>query len=82
MYAPKQFCEERPEILVDAMRAIQFGALVVAPDGLPSATHLPMIVRHGDDAITLESHVATGNPLWKTAVQGVEALAIFQGPQA
>ena len=82
MYAPRQFREERQEVLLGAIRAIQFGALVVPVAAELEAVHLPMIVREGAGGIVLEGHVALGNPLWKAATAGTAALAIFQGPQA
>lgn len=83
MYTSPTTREDRPEVLVAAIRSIQFGALVVmSSDGL-SASHIPMLVREGADGATeLEGHVARPNDLWRTAQAGVPALAIFQGPQA
>jgi transcriptional regulator len=83
MYAPPTTCEERPDVLVAAIRSIRFGALVVAAgDGL-SATHIPMLVRQGPDGVVeLQGHVARANHLWRVVQKGAPALAIFQGPQA
>lgn len=83
MYTSPTTREDRQEVLVAAIRSIQFGALVVmSGDGL-SASHIPMLVREGPDgAVELEGHVARPNDLWRVAQSGVRALAIFQGPQA
>lgn len=82
MYAPKQFREERQDILIAAIRAIQFGTVVIAVETELEAVHLPMIVRESPDGILLEGHVALGNLLWETATGGAPGLAIFQGPHA
>lgn len=83
MYTSPTTREDRPQVLVAAIRSIRFGALVVmSSDGL-SATHIPMLVRElPEGEIHLEGHVARPNDLWRTAQAGVPALAIFQGPQA
>lgn len=82
MYAPKQFREERRDVLIAAIRSIQFGTLAVSAGTEIEAVHLPMIVRDGAGGVIIEGHVAIGNPLWKAATGGAHALAIFQGPQA
>jgi transcriptional regulator len=83
MYASPTTREDRQEVLVAAIRNIGFGALVaMSSDGL-SATHIPMLVREGPNGeVELEGHVARPNEMWRTALSGVTALAIFQGPQA
>jgi transcriptional regulator len=82
MYAPKQFREERREVLVDAIATIRFATLVLgAPQGL-EAVHLPMIAKQTVGQLTLEGHVARSNPIWRAASPAACALAIFQGPQA
>jgi len=43
VYVPRQFREERPDVLARAMRDIQFAALVTGgPEGL-HASHVPMV---------------------------------------
>jgi transcriptional regulator len=85
MYASPTTREDRQDVLVAAIRTIGFGALVaISADGL-SATHIPMLVRQGSDGeieIEIEGHVARPNEIWRIAQSGVQALAIFQGPQA
>jgi transcriptional regulator len=82
MYIPRQFREERRDVLVDAMRDIQFCTLVSAHAGGIEATHVPIVVSDGGDNLTLECHVARGNPHWRVADGASETLAIFQGPHA
>jgi transcriptional regulator len=83
MYVPRQFREERPEILARAVRDIQLAALVTPGPEELHVTHLPMVLKEGGDgAWTLESHVARPNPHWRTAGAGAASVAIFQGPQS
>lgn len=82
MYAPKQFREERREVLLSAIGSIRLAALVASSEHSLDAAHLPMIAREEGDALLIEGHVARGNPLWRMIGDGVPALAIFQGPQA
>ena len=83
MYNPKHFQEGRPEVLGAFMRAHPFATLVtLGADGL-IGTPLPLLWDtepgpHG----TLTGHIARPNPQGKGVRDGVEALAIFGGPQA
>lgn len=80
MYVPRQYVEDRPEILAEAIRDIRLAALVTAsPDGL-HVSHLPLMLKaEADGAWVLEGHVARPNPHWTMAAPSV---AIFQGPHA
>jgi transcriptional regulator len=82
MYIPSLFQESRIEILHELVQANSFGTLVtVEADGL-NANHLPFeLVSDGSPFGVLRAHVARANPVWQNIGQ-VEALAIFQGPQA
>lgn len=82
VYAPRQFREDRAEVLHAAMRTIQFATLVLSGADGPEAVHLPLIVKDSPGGLRLEGHVAVGNPFWKLAGRGGAALAVFQGPQA
>ncbi|MEO3386371.1 FMN-binding negative transcriptional regulator [Mesorhizobium sp. CAU 1741] len=80
MYVPTQFREERRDVLIAAMRDIQLAALVTAGAEGMHATHIPMVVREIGDDLVVETHVARGNEHWRH--QGMQSLAIFQGPHA
>lgn len=83
MYVPTPFQETRPEVLAAAIRDIQFAALVTPTAAGIEVTHAPMILREEDRGITLEAHVARGNPHWKAlGGDSIASVAIFQGPQA
>jgi transcriptional regulator len=83
MYLPAQFGETRIEALHQLVRRHDFGTLVVlGPDGL-NANHLPFDLDPEPPPYgTLRAHVSRGNPLWREFSPDVEALAVFQGPQA
>ena len=80
MYIPKQFREERPEVLRAFIARHPLGALVaLTADGL-TANHLPMIwhEREGTAGV-LHGHLARANPLWKTLAPEAPVLVIFGG---
>lgn len=83
MYVPRQFQEQRPDILAGAIRSIQFATLVTpGADGL-QVSHVPMVLKQAEDgAWTLESHVARPNSHWALAGTEAASVAVFQGPQA
>jgi transcriptional regulator len=82
MYTPRQFREERRDVLLGAIGAIRLATLVVATDGGLEAVHLPMILAERGGTLALEGHVARNNPIWRAAVPDSHAMAVFQGPQA
>lgn len=83
MYQPPPLREDRKEIMHELMRLHPFATLISIKDSDICADHLPLLVhcevsRYG----TVRGHVAKGNPLWRSEIDGAGALAIFQGPQA
>jgi transcriptional regulator len=83
MYVPPAFAESRIEVLRGLIQAHPLGTLVtLGADGL-TANHLPFEHDpHPAPFGTLRGHVARANPVWRDVSAEVEALAIFQGPQA
>jgi transcriptional regulator len=85
MYTPKHFEETRTFVLHDLMRAMPLSTLaMVDPQGMIDANHIPLQVVAGpteQSPLLLRGHVARANPLWQMAGQGLDCLAIFQGPQ-
>jgi transcriptional regulator len=84
MYLPKEFAEDRIPVLHDAMRAIAFGTLVsTSAEGL-AASHIPLLLDAEPAPYgMLTGHLARGNPQGRgVPAEGVEALAMFLGPQA
>jgi transcriptional regulator len=83
MYMPQQFAETRPEVLHELMKSHPLSTFVVVADGELVANHIPLLLdatrgEHG----TLYGHVSRSNPVWRHFGSPVDAIAIFQGPQA
>ncbi len=81
MYIPRAFRVENLDELVAFMQAHSFITLVSILDGVPFASHVPVVVRRTGDAVTLHGHLARANPHWHAFAAG-ESLAIFTGPHA
>jgi transcriptional regulator len=85
MYVPAQFKVEDVGEAHALMRTHPFATLVThGADGLV-ATHLPTVLKTGEDAGAfgrIECHLARPNPQWKTFEPDADALIIFQGPEA
>ena len=84
MYAPAAFRVDDTSELAAFIEARRFATLVVSGESGPVAAHIPMIVnRNAASApVSLEGHVAKGNPLAAVAARPVRALAIFSGADA
>jgi transcriptional regulator len=81
MYLPKHFEETRVQVIHDLIRAHSLGALVMLTSRGLVANHIPLEIEPDPAPFgTLRGHVARANPLWRDASSGLEALAIFQGP--
>ena len=83
MYVPSHFEETRIEVLHRLIRECSFAALVtLGSDGL-DANHVPFELDADPPPLgTLRAHVARGNPVWRDFSRDLEALVLFQGPQA
>ncbi|MEO8407392.1 MAG: FMN-binding negative transcriptional regulator [Oxalobacteraceae bacterium] len=85
MYVPEHFAEHRLDVLHQLMHDHPLGTLVtLEPDGL-NACHIPFEIAPASAAAphgTLRAHIARNNPLWRNASTALDALVVFQGPQA
>ncbi len=72
--------EDRDELLA-FMRANSFATVVSDVDGVPVATHLPLVVDASADSISIRGHFAKANDHWQL-MERVESLVIFTGPHA
>jgi transcriptional regulator len=84
MYLPAHFEEKRPEVLHELVRTHPLGLLVTLADAGLQANSVPFFLDAdpaGGPGI-LRAHVARANPLWREARTDLEALVVFQGPQA
>ena len=81
VYNPPEFREDQPEVLHQVIKEHSFATLISQARGELMATHLPVLLDAEDGPLgTLRGHVARANPHWRAFREGVEALAIFQGP--
>ncbi len=81
MYIPKHFEETSQEKLLEFMRANSFVTLVSNLNGVPFASHIPLVIETNGDTVKLTGHVAKSNNHWQAFGQG-ETLAVFTGPHA
>ncbi len=82
MYLPSQFEETRVEVMHALIRAQPLASVVIHTSEGLLANHFPLRVHDAPASFgVLRGHVARANPLWKQLGNGVDALAIFQGPQ-
>ena len=84
MYLPTHFEEKRPEVLHELVRAQPLGLLVTLADSGLQANPIPFFL-DADPAGgpgVLRAHVARANPVWRETRADMEALVVFQGPQA
>lgn len=81
MHRPTIFQEDNLDKLVTFMQAHSFATLVSTVEGVPFASHIPLVVTETDGVVTLVGHLAKGNPHWQ-AFDIAESLAIFSGAHA
>ena len=83
MYIPEQFAETDLPTQHEFMRQHSFATLVTQQDGIPFASHLPVLLdgsigMHG----ALLGHMARNNEQWHDFAAGAEVLVMFQGAHA
>ena len=82
MYIPRANVEERPEVLRQMMAAHPLAAVVTMTSTGLVASHIPLVHEEdGSDFGVLKGHVSRANTQWKDLADGIDALAIFAGPQ-
>lgn len=82
MYIPKFNAETRLDVLDALMRKHPLAALVTMGAGGLFATHLPVVLhRESETHAVLRGHLARANRQWQEFDAGVQALAIFTGPE-
>lgn len=83
MYVPSHFAETRVDVLHQLIREHPLAVLVTFGANELNANHIPFELDPAPAPFgTLRGHVARGNPLWRDFSGDVEALLVFQGPQA
>jgi len=83
MYTPSHFEETRVAVLHQLIREHALATFVtLGPEGL-NANHIPFEIDPEPAPFgTLRGHVARSNPVWRDFSKDIEALLVFQGPQA
>lgn len=81
MYREKPFKEDNVDKLVAFTKAHSFATLISTVDGVPFASHVPLVVSEAAGVVTLVGHLAKQNPQWQS-FEGTESLAIFTGAHA
>lgn len=81
-YNPAHFRVEDTQGLHAFIAAHPFATLVSSGAAGLSASHVPMLLETNETGAVLRGHVAKANGHWKELGDGVDALAIFHGPQA
>lgn len=75
MYIPAPFQLSEAEAC-DVIKKYGFAALFSTAEGMPYATHLPLMMSKNNEC--LYGHFALPNPQWKE-IDGQNVLAVFQG---
>jgi transcriptional regulator len=81
MFIPPAFAETDLTKLHAFIARHSFGTVVSQVDGVPFATHIPILLRAEGERGTLIGHFAKANPHWRQ-LAGKTTLIIFTGPHA
>jgi len=81
MYIPSFNKFPDTEQAVSFMQRYSFATLVTVKDGVPSATHIPVLVKQVNDKVIIRSHLAKANPQCADLTNG-PVLVIFTEPHA
>jgi transcriptional regulator len=81
MHVFPRYAATDPKQVADLVRENPFALVVSAVDGVPVATHVPVILE-GDTVAggTLLGHLARANPHWRSWESGPDVLVVFSGP--
>jgi transcriptional regulator len=82
VYIPEFNRQEDRTAALAFMRANPFAILVSTIDGIPFASHLPLLVDDAGDQVIVRGHMAKANPHWKSMQTRQESLVIFHGAHA
>lgn len=81
MYIPSFNQITDPQEAVSFMQRYSFATIVTVKDSVPTATHLPFVVKEVDGQIIILSHFAKANPQSSDIIDN-RALVIFTEPHA
>ena len=83
MYIPRRYEEKDREKVFQFIRENSFAILVTVADGMPIATHLPLLLETneaGEDVLV--GHISKGNEQKHSFSKDAKVLCIFPGPHA
>ncbi|MFC4113316.1 FMN-binding negative transcriptional regulator [Nonomuraea zeae] len=84
MHTFPRYAAPGPEHVADLVTRNPFALVVTSADGVPAATHVPVVVERLEEGRfeggTLLGHMARANPHWRSWEQGTQALVVFSGP--
>ena len=80
MYIPKPNQIHDVAAIAEFIGAHGFATVVTSRDGIPFASHLPVL--HDDERGLLWSHMARANEQWRHFSSNTEVLSIFHGPHS
>lgn len=78
MHVFPRYAAEDPARAAELIRRNPFALVVSTVDGVPCATHVP-VIPEGDGA-TLVGHMARANPHWRSFESAPDVLVVFSGP--
>jgi transcriptional regulator len=82
VYIPEFNRQEDRSTILAFMRGNPFAILVTTAEGVPFATHLPLLVDESGEHVVVQGHMARANAHWKSMKESEESLVIFHGPHA
>src|ERR1700730_19296260 len=83
MYIPRRYEEKDVEKIHAFIRENSFAILVTVMDGVPVATHIPLLLEKDEQGRDLlVGHISRGNEQRLSFVDKAKVLAIFPGPHA
>ena len=81
MYIPRANQEDRVPVLHKLMEDQPLASLITMGSSGLFASHIPMVLEQNGALGLLKCHVSRANTQWRDHEPGVQALAIFSGPQ-
>jgi transcriptional regulator len=81
MYIPRANQEDRVPVLHKLMEDQPLASLITMGSSGLFASHIPMVLEQNGALGLLKCHVSRANTQWRDHDPGVQALAIFSGPQ-
>ena len=81
MHIQSQFNESRTSVLRNLILRHPLATFVIHHDEL-LVNHFPLVVVNAGEHGVLKGHIPRSNGLWEALGNGLEAVAVFQGPEA